>query len=148
MTLLEKIKINLDYLLGKADSSLYANSYKSQNISSDEWEKRFEIFSKDDYFVWYGVDAEDNLAEFGAAETYIPEAFFQDVSINKKLSDFFNDLSEVTTSVIPKNLRYELRQSADNITSENSFWRTGANKGLFIFEELTTEDLGCQKRNN
>src|SRR5688500_9501234 len=107
MTLLEKIKINLDYLLGKADPSFYAEDYKSQNLSKEDWQKRWEIFGNDGCgFVWYGVDAEGNLAEFGGEEAYIPETFFKDVSLNRKLTDFFNDLPEITISIIPKDLRY------------------------------------------
>jgi hypothetical protein len=136
MTLLEKIKINLDYLLGKAEPYLYAEGYKSQNLTLKDWQKRWEKFSYDGCgFIWYGVDADENLAEFSSEEAYVPEAFFQNASVNKKLSNFFDNLPETSGSIIPENLRPELKDSAQKFNGENSFWKTGASRGLFIFDE-------------
>lgn len=131
MTLLEKIKINLDYLLGKADPKLYAEDYKSLNLTLKDWQKRWETFSGDDCFTWYGVDAENNVAEFRAEETYVPEIFFQDSLANKKLTDFFDNLPQITNGKIPDNLREEIKPSPEKI----HLWVKESNKGIFIFEE-------------
>ncbi len=138
MALLEKIKINLDYLLGKANSSLYAPLYKSPKLTTKDWQHRWEVFGNDeDSFIWHGVDSEGNLAEFVCGSAYVPEAFFQDVAANKMLSDFFGDLPEITTSLLPENLDIRLKEFAND--SKNTFWKTGANDGLFNFSD-TDED--------
>ncbi len=131
MTLLEKIKVNLNYLFGKADANLYADEYNSQNLSLKDWQKRWEIFSAYDCFTWYGVDSEGSLAEFQAAETYIPEIFFQDLSANKILDLFFNNLPDITTGKIPENLREEIKPSSEKV----KLWTKESNTGLFIFED-------------
>ena len=137
MTLLEKIKVNLDYLFGKADSSLYAADTKNPNLTLTDWQKRWEIFSSNGCgFVWYGVDEAGNIAEFASERTDVPEVFFQDVSASKKAEEFFDNLPEVTKSILPENLRYELKESAKRLQGEKSFWKKGANKGFFIFDEL------------
>ncbi len=142
MTLREKIKVNLDYLRGKADPKLYAKPYKNSVLKSEEWRKRWKIFSDNKRgFVWFGVDAEGNIAEFCGELAYIPEVFFQDVEANCKVQEFFESLPETTTTKIAENLRLELKESAENslITTLDDFFLTGANTGLFIFEEA--EDM-------
>lgn len=144
MSLLEKLKINLDYILGKADPSLYAKSYAGQNLTLKDWQLRWEKFSFDDCdgFVWYGVDAAGNLAKFAAQEIFVPEAYFQSVENNKKLKAFFDGLPEITASKLPENLRYELKLAATKKPqSEKSFWMTGANRGLFIFDETNIDQF-------
>lgn len=47
MTLLEKIKVNLSYLLGEANPEQYSPKYKSSNLSLQDWQKRWEIFNAD-----------------------------------------------------------------------------------------------------
>ena len=146
MTLLEKLKINVEYLLGKAHPSLYAEGYKSPNLTLKDWQKRWEIFSDDgNGFIWFGVDEEGNLAEFASETTYVPEVFFQDVSINKKLIEYFANLPEITSSVLPENLRLELKELAKEPQGDESFWKIRANKGLYIFDE--PEILGFKDRN-
>jgi len=138
MTLLEKIKINIDYLLGKADPSLYAPA-KHRNLSSEDWQKRWEIFSTNgDSFNWFGVDSEGNLGEFICQSAYMPEAFFQDVSANKELLDFFWELPERTTTLLPENLNERLKKIVDD--KKFPFWKTGANNGLFQFEETDGDE--------
>lgn len=136
MTLLKKIKVNLDYLLGKADSSLYAADAKNPNLTLIDWQKRWEMFSDNGCgFIWYGIDETGNIAEFASEEADIPEVFFQDASVNKRTEEFFDNLPETTKSVLPENLRFELKESAKRLQEKKSFWRTGANKGFFIFDE-------------
>jgi hypothetical protein len=140
MTLLEKIKVNLNYMLGKADSKLYKENHKSLNLTLRDWQNRWEIFSDHGCgFVWYGVDSEENIAQFICDNAYIPEAFFEDVSDNQQLHNFFETLPEVATTQLPENLRPELKRVADNFSGVNDFWKTGANKGLYIFEETDDE---------
>jgi len=136
MNLLEKIKVNLDYLFGKADSSLYAADSKNPNLTLKNLQNRWESFSSDGCgFIWYGVDEADNIAEFASEGTDIPRVFFQDASANKKAAKFFDNLPETTKSVLPENLRFELKESAKRLQGGKSFWKTGANKGFFIFDE-------------
>lgn len=143
MSFLKKIKINIDYLLGKADPSLYAKGHKNSNLILQDWQKRWEIFSDNGCgFVWYGVDSEGNLAEFACDETHIPEAFFNNVSENNKLKSFIDTLPEITSTRLPENLRPELKRLAQKLSGTNDFWKKGANKGLFIFEE-TDEHYRC-----
>lgn len=131
MTLLEKIKINIDYLLGKADPSLYAPS-QNRNISREEWQTRWEIYAaQSDGFIWYGVDSEGNLAEFGSETAYVPEAYFQDVHNNNLLLEFFEDLPEITAGNLPENLRREIRPAPKDVLK----WVKHSNRGIFIFEE-------------
>lgn len=137
MTLFEKLKVNLDYIFGKSDSSLYADSRINQNLTLKDWQKRWEIFSDNgNGFIWYGIDTEGNIAEFGSENTYVPEIFFQDASANKKVMEYFSNLPEITKSLIPENLRSELKEPYNRLQGERSFWKTGANQGIFIFDEL------------
>lgn len=135
MTLFEKTKINIDYLFGNADPSLYAPA-KNRNLSSEDWQTRWEIFSDHGCgFVWYGVDSEGNLAEFACNDAFVPEAFFNDVSVNRQLQSFFQNLPEITTTQLAECLSPRFRQAANRFSGTNDFWKTGANKGIFIFEE-------------
>lgn len=136
MNLLKKIKVNLDYVTGKSKPELYEENYRSSNLTLKDWQKRWEIFSNDgNGFIWYGVDTEGNVAEFGSENTYVPEMFFQDACANKKVMEHFVGLPEITESLIPDNLRPELKESYNRLQGEGSFWKTGANKGIFIFDE-------------
>ncbi|CAN5439036.1 hypothetical protein BH10ACI1_BH10ACI1_14290 [soil metagenome] len=142
MTLLKKIKVNLDYLLGKADPTIYAKPNHS-NITSEEWKKRWDIFIYyGDCFVWYGVDSEGNIAQFACDSGYVPEAFFQNISENKKLHNYFETLPETTTTKLSENLRPKFKKAADKSSGENEFWKTGANTGLFILREAEHEFYG------
>ncbi len=136
MTLLEKIKVNLDYVLGKSEPELYEENRKSSKLTLKDWQRRWEIFSEDgNGFVWYGLDSEENIAQFVCDNTYIPEAFFKDAAENRQLHNFFETSPEITTTQLPANLRPELKRVADKFSGVNDFWATGANKGLYIFEE-------------
>lgn len=148
MTLLEKIKINIDYLLGKADPSLYAKPYKEQKLSLKDWQERWEIFSPDSCgFYWYGFDSEGNIAQFSSEAAYVPEAFFKDVSENAELQFFFDNLPQITSTRLPENLPPKLKQLAQKSSGSNDFWKIGANKGLFIFEEIEDEPQYKHYRN-
>jgi len=147
MTLLEKLKINLDYLLGKAAPELYAKPAHF-NISTEEWLRRWETFSDDNGYIWYGVDSEGNVAQFACGDqSYVPEVFFRNVADNKKLHNYFKALPEITTTNFSEKLRLQLNQSANKSSDANDFWRTGANTGLFILEETENEFYGQWKRN-
>jgi len=131
MTLLEKIKINIDYLFGKADPSLYAPS-KNINVNKEKWQARWEIYAAEkDGFIWYGVDSEGNLAEFGSETAYVPEAYFQSVHNNNLLLEFFENLPEITTGNLPENLRKEIQPAPEKV----SRWTKYSNRGIFIFDE-------------
>lgn len=142
MSLIKKIKINLDYLLGKATPELYEKNYKSPNLTLRDWQKRCEVFSEYDCFTWFGVDSEDNLAKFQASETYVPEICFQDISVNKKLTLFVDNLPEITNGIIPNDLREEIKPSFKEI----NLWAKESNKGIFIFEE--PDDIYWYQENN
>ena len=132
MTLLEKIKINLDYLLGNAAPEPYAERYKSPNLTLKDWQKRWAIFSSDGCgLYWYGVDTEGNLAAFSSEGTDVPEVFFQNVTENKTLEDFFKNLPGITVGKIPENLRDEIKPHPE----KDSFRAEESNKGIFVFEE-------------
>ena len=132
MTLLEKIKINLDYLLGKADSSLYAPPYKGQKIGMEEWSKRWEIFANDGCgYLWYGIDSQGSLAEFSGESSYVPEVFFQDISNNKQLLNFFANLPENTTGRVPDVLRKDIKPSPEKVSK----WSENLTQGIFSFYE-------------
>jgi hypothetical protein len=133
MTLLEKIKINIDYLLGKADPSLYSEDNKNSNLTLKDWQARWEVFANDGSgYVWYGVDSEGNLAEFCAESSFIPEAHFQNVYNNKTLLDFFENLPEITTGKLPDKLRKEIQPSPERILG----FAKESNRGIFIFDEI------------
>lgn len=104
-------------------------------MSLRDWQKRRETFSAYDGYIWYGVDAENNVAEFQASNTYVPELFFQNAARNKYLMDFFDNLPEITTGRIPENLREEIKPSPDNMPR----WAKESNRGLYIFKD--PEDL-------
>src|SRR5688572_1463649 len=95
MTLYEKLKINIDYLLGKADPSLYAST-RNQNLSPEDWQKRWQLFSEYDCFSWFAIDSVGNIAEFRAVNTYIPEIYFDNPFLSKKISAYFDSLPEIT----------------------------------------------------
>src|SRR5215203_5041574 len=130
MTLVEKIKSNLNFI------------FEKRKISHEEWKKRLEIFGcNNETFIWYGVDSEGNLAEFTCdRSSFVPESFFQDVSANKKLLDFFWDLPKTTTSLLPENLSPRLKKFASD--KRKTFWRTidDANDGLFTFDETDGDE--------
>lgn len=145
MTLLEKIKVNLDYLRGKADPKLYVKPYKNKILEEEEWQRRWEIFSNNNSgFVWFGVDAEGNIAEFSCEFGYIPEVFFKDVEANRQVQAFFQSLPETTITKLSENMRLEIEQIAENNLTANldDFFATGANKGYFIFEETENIHFG------
>lgn len=140
MTFLEKLKVNLGYLLGKADPLLYAEGYKSQNISSVDWRNRWDVFSDNGCgFCWYGVDSEKNLAKFVCDESYIPEAFFQDVTKNQELFNFFQNLAKVTNARLPNVLRPVFRELAERDRKNPilQLWNPlkEAQRGIYIFSE-------------
>lgn len=144
MTFLEKIKVNLNYLLGNADAELYAKSCKSPNLSLKDRQKRWEAFSDDgNGFIWFGVDSENNLAEFVCDESYIPEPFFQDVLNNKKLRYYFSSLPDITSAKVSNNLREELKPS----TKEIALFGKESKKGMFLFDE-TNDNYWYQKKND
>lgn len=132
MTLLEKLKVNLDYLLGKADPSLYA-PVRNQNVSLEDWNKRWEMFSNgENGFVWYGIDEKGHIGEFRAINAYIPEIYFDNPFLNKKISDYFDSLPEITKGKVSPKLLKELKPTPER----EEIWAKDSNKGLFIFEEL------------
>ena len=140
MTLLEKIKFNLDSLLGKADSKSYFKSQKNSKMSLIDWQARWEIFSDNGCgFTWYGVDVEKNLAKFVCDEAYVPEALFIDVSNNIKLDSFFDNLPEITTAKLPEMLRPALQEAAerDKRNPLLNLWNPlkEAQRGIYIFSE-------------
>ena len=134
MNLLEKIKININYLLGNAPAELYAPKYHGSNTNRQE---RWQKFSENDGFTWFGVDAESNIAQFQAETAYVPETFFQDAAIDKKLVDFFNALPDITTGKVSDNLLQEIKP----------IFARDANKGFFIFEE-SNNTYWYQEKNN
>lgn len=144
MSLLRKIKINIDYLLGKANSSLYAPKYQSQKVNLREWQKRWEIYSDNGCgFIWYGYDSLGNIAEFVSEEAYIPEVFFDDVSNNKKLQEYFENLPSIYESQLPQNIRTILREKAEkdkDSISETWYPLKEAKRGIFIFAEVGDSD--------
>jgi hypothetical protein len=111
-----------------------------------DWQKRWEIFSdKGCGFIWYGVDSEGNVAEFSCQESFIPEVFFQDVSANIRLKEFFDKLPEKTALKLPENLRKEIKENLQRINS----WGNTPQRGLFIFSEPSDKawyDNGCFKQ--
>lgn len=138
MTLLEKIKVNLDYLCGKAEPKLYAKPNKSSMLKIEVWQKRWEIFSDHGCgFVWYGVDSQENLARFICDEAYIPEAFFQDVVVNNKIDEYFKSLPKYTSSHIPINLRPSMQELAQRDEDNSLLWGPlkTAQSGVFAFME-------------
>ena len=137
MTLLEKLKVNINYLLGKGDPSLYSNK---ESIGLRGWQKRWEEFSADGCgFYWFGIDIEGNIAEFSCEQSYVPETFFEDAEKNRLVLNYFDNLPDVTETLIPENLRPELRKLAEK-HNDKGFWVTGADKGLFIFDESDKYD--------
>ena len=144
MNLLEKIKINLNYLLGNAAPELYAEKYKSPNLTLKDWQKRWELFSNDgNDFTWYGVDSTNNVGQFECDESYIPETFFQDRTSNKRLIDYFGSLPDITTGKVPDKLREELKSSSADIT----LFARNSKKGIFIFDEAN-DTYWYREKNN
>jgi hypothetical protein len=142
MYLLESIKINLDYLLGKSGSNVYAPKYESQKLSREDWQERWEEFGNEGYgFVWYGVDSIGNIAEFCCEESFVPEVFFQNVTKNNKLCEYFETLSNNSKAIIPDNLRNELKELA----KRNKDWGKEAERGIFIFDEPSDTSLFEEK---
>jgi hypothetical protein len=128
----EKLKLNVDYLSGKSNSNLYSAKYESSKLSRKDWQLRWEVYGNEGYgFVWYGVDSIGNVAEFCCEESFVPEVFFQDVTKNNKLCEYFKNLSNNSKAIIPVNLRNELREFA----KRNNDWGKEAERGVFIFDE-------------
>ena len=129
MTLLEKIKVNLDYLLGKANPELYSPQYKSSNLSLPDWQKRWEILNADGTgFIWYGVDSVGNIAKFSGDDSYVPEAYFQDALANNMLQDYFKSLVKPTSNGINSEINKVANGNKDNF-------------GVFIFDEINDIEL-------
>ena len=142
MSFLERLKVNIEYILGRSDPALYVSRNTGQRLSLKVWQERWKIFSKSDGFIWYAVDESGNIAEFQANQTYVPEVFFRDASENNQLFHYFENLPETTVGKIPENLRKEIKPSGVNLRD----FTKESNSGIFIFHE--PEDIFWYQKGN
>ena len=129
----------IDYLKSLFSIDSQANDKSDRRNQSPNlklWQQRWQTFTDGSGFIWYGVDAEGNIAEFICDESYIPEESFNDFKNYKKLEDYFHNLPEVTTGRIPANYRYNFiapgKYHFGSLKPPKE-----ANRGLYIFDEAS-----------